>query len=78
MVCADVFVSQYAIKRDFGPNLFSLYNPGQDDPIFQIDANLGFSGALLVSCKHVAYFVIHVSKHLTTHLFRTDFYNHLM
>ena len=41
-------------------------------------ANLGYSGALLVSCKHVAYFMIHVSKHLTTYLFRTDFYNHLM
>ena len=78
MVCADVFVSQYAIKRDFGPNLFSLYNPGQDDPIFQIDANLGYSGALLVSCKYVPYFVIDASKHLATHLSRTEFCNHLM
>ncbi|KAK0199846.1 glycoside hydrolase family 95 protein [Desarmillaria ectypa] len=37
----------YTIDRDFGPNLFSLYDPSSSNPIFQIDANLGFPGALL-------------------------------
>ncbi|KAJ3802095.1 glycoside hydrolase family 95 protein [Lentinula aff. detonsa] len=37
----------YTIYEDFGPNLFSLYDPGDTDPIFQIDANLGFPGAVL-------------------------------
>ncbi|GAW06942.1 glycoside hydrolase family 95 protein [Lentinula edodes] len=37
----------YTIYEDFGPNLFSLYDPGDIDPIFQIDSNLGFPGALL-------------------------------
>ncbi|KAF5390948.1 hypothetical protein D9757_003944 [Collybiopsis confluens] len=37
----------YTIFEDFGPNLFSLYDPGDVDPIFQIDANLGFPGAVL-------------------------------
>lgn len=39
---------QYTISEDFGPNLLSLYDPGDPDPIFQIDANLGFPGAVLV------------------------------
>ncbi|KIK57466.1 glycoside hydrolase family 95 protein [Collybiopsis luxurians FD-317 M1] len=37
----------YTIFEDFGPNLFSLYDPFDVDPIFQIDANLGFPGAVL-------------------------------
>ncbi|KAF8582540.1 glycoside hydrolase family 95 protein [Ramaria rubella] len=37
----------YSIQRNFGSNLFSLYDPGDTDPIFQIDANLGYPGALL-------------------------------
>ncbi|KAH0579033.1 hypothetical protein H2248_003194 [Termitomyces sp. 'cryptogamus'] len=37
----------YAIDRNFGPSLLSLFNPSDPDPIFQIDANLGYSGALL-------------------------------
>jgi len=37
----------YALQRDFGSNLFSLYDPGDPDPIFQIDANLGYPGAVL-------------------------------
>ncbi|KAH9941246.1 Six-hairpin glycosidase-like protein [Epithele typhae] len=36
----------YALERNFGGNLFSLYNPGSPD-IFQIDANFGFAAALL-------------------------------
>ncbi|KAJ7740936.1 glycoside hydrolase family 95 protein [Mycena maculata] len=37
----------YAIFENFGPNLFSLYDPFDADPIFQIDANLGIPGAML-------------------------------
>ncbi|KAG6877340.1 hypothetical protein C0993_008477 [Termitomyces sp. T159_Od127] len=37
----------YAIDRNFGPSLFSLYNPSDPDPIFQIDANLAYPAALL-------------------------------
>ncbi|KAL0581459.1 hypothetical protein V5O48_000613 [Marasmius crinis-equi] len=37
----------FAISENFGPNLFSLYNPFDPDPIFQIDANLGFPGAVM-------------------------------
>ena len=36
-----LFELQYSLQRNFGPNLFSLYNSGDMDPIFQIDANLG-------------------------------------
>ncbi|KDQ10793.1 glycoside hydrolase family 95 protein [Botryobasidium botryosum FD-172 SS1] len=37
----------YTIYETFGPNLFSLYNPFDPDPLFQIDANLGFPAAVL-------------------------------
>ncbi|KAG8694176.1 hypothetical protein FRC08_008664 [Ceratobasidium sp. 394] len=37
----------YAIERNFAPNLWSLYNPFADDPIFQIDANFGYPAAVL-------------------------------
>ncbi|KAF7760242.1 CAZyme family GH95 [Agaricus bisporus var. burnettii] len=37
----------YCIQRNFGPNLFSLYNPMDPDPIFQIDANLAYPAALM-------------------------------
>ncbi|KAF8066795.1 glycoside hydrolase family 95 protein [Lyophyllum atratum] len=37
----------YAIFLNFGPNLFSLYNPFDPNPIFQIDANLAYPGAVL-------------------------------
>ncbi|KIJ56403.1 glycoside hydrolase family 95 protein [Sphaerobolus stellatus SS14] len=37
----------YTLQRNFGPNLFSLYDPGDSDPIFQIDANLGYPGAVI-------------------------------
>ncbi|EIN05501.1 hypothetical protein PUNSTDRAFT_74418 [Punctularia strigosozonata HHB-11173 SS5] len=37
----------YALSEDFGPNLFSLYDPADPDPIFQIDANLGYPAAVL-------------------------------
>ena len=40
--------SQYAIERNYGPNFFSLYDPFDADPIFQIDANFGYPAALLV------------------------------
>ncbi|GJE92362.1 glycoside hydrolase family 95 protein [Phanerochaete sordida] len=37
----------YAVQRNFAPNLFSMYDPLDTDPIFQIDANLGYPAALL-------------------------------
>lgn len=37
----------FGISENFGANLFSLYNPSQAVPIFQIDANLGLPGAIL-------------------------------
>ncbi|KAI0827198.1 Six-hairpin glycosidase-like protein [Trametes gibbosa] len=37
----------YAVERNFAPNLFSLYSPGGEDAIFQIDANFGYPAALL-------------------------------
>ncbi|KAK1231403.1 hypothetical protein PQX77_005500 [Marasmius sp. AFHP31] len=37
----------FTISENLGPNLFSLYNPSDHDPIFQIDANLGLPGAVL-------------------------------
>ncbi|KAF8811090.1 glycoside hydrolase family 95 protein [Phlegmacium glaucopus] len=37
----------FAIFENFGPNLFSLYNPSDPNPIFQIDANLGYPGAVM-------------------------------
>ena len=40
-------VVQYALERNFAPNLFSLYSAGPG-AIFQIDANFGFAAALLV------------------------------
>ena len=46
-------VLQYALERNFAPNLFSLYTPG-DDAIFQIDANFGFPAAVLVRTSSLA------------------------
>ncbi|KAG6899764.1 hypothetical protein C0995_004972 [Termitomyces sp. Mi166 len=37
----------YAINRNFGLSLFSLYNLSDPDPIFQIDVNLAYPTALL-------------------------------
>ena len=37
---------QYSIERNFAANLFDLYSPGST--VFQIDANFGFTAALLV------------------------------
>jgi len=37
--------TQFALSENFAANLFSLYNPYD---IFQIDANLGFSAAMMV------------------------------
>ncbi|CCO35335.1 hypothetical protein BN14_09452 [Rhizoctonia solani AG-1 IB] len=37
----------YAIERNFGENLWSLYNSFVEDPIFQIDANLGYPAAVM-------------------------------
>ncbi|KEP50433.1 glycoside hydrolase family 95 protein [Rhizoctonia solani 123E] len=37
----------YAIERNFAENLLSLYYPFINDPIFQIDANLGYPAAVL-------------------------------
>jgi len=42
----DVF--KYAVRQNFGYNLFSLYDPFSTvSPIFQIDANLGLPAVLL-------------------------------
>lgn len=38
----------YAVERNFAENLWSVYNPGVVEAIFQIDANLGFPGAVMV------------------------------
>jgi len=35
----------YAIETNFAPNLFDIYTPGSD--VFQIDANFGYSAAVL-------------------------------
>jgi alpha-L-fucosidase 2 len=43
---------QYAVERNYGPNLFSLYDPLDTSPIFQIDANFGYPAAVLVSTIH--------------------------
>ncbi|KAJ6536950.1 Six-hairpin glycosidase-like protein [Mycena capillaripes] len=37
----------FGIFENFGANLFSLYDPFDSVPIFQIDANLGLPGAVL-------------------------------
>ncbi|KAF9465865.1 glycoside hydrolase family 95 protein [Collybia nuda] len=37
----------YGIFTNFGPNLFSLYDPADANPIFQIDANLAYPSALM-------------------------------
>ncbi|KAF9479522.1 hypothetical protein BDN70DRAFT_983597 [Pholiota conissans] len=37
----------FAMSENFGANLFSLYNPYDPDPIFQIDANFGFPAAVM-------------------------------
>ncbi|KXN85658.1 putative alpha-fucosidase A [Leucoagaricus sp. SymC.cos] len=37
----------YCIQRNFGSNLYSLYDPGNQNPIFQIDANLAYPAAVM-------------------------------
>ncbi|THH07645.1 hypothetical protein EW145_g3244 [Phellinidium pouzarii] len=37
----------YAIQRNFAENLFSVYDPTDSNPIFQIDANLGYPAAVM-------------------------------
>lgn len=37
----------YCIQRNFGTNLYSLYNPDDRSPIFQIDANLAYPAAVM-------------------------------
>ncbi|KAF8664131.1 hypothetical protein AX16_000821 [Volvariella volvacea WC 439] len=46
---ADQFyhILTYAIDINFGANLFSLYNPYNPDPIFQIDANLAYPATVM-------------------------------
>ncbi|KAE9402567.1 glycoside hydrolase family 95 protein [Gymnopus androsaceus JB14] len=41
------FELTYTLYENFAPNLFSLYDPFDPVPIFQIDANFGFPAALL-------------------------------
>ncbi|PFH51636.1 glycoside hydrolase family 95 protein [Amanita thiersii Skay4041] len=45
----DMFYHEltYCLFENFGPNLFSLYNPFDPNPIFQIDANLAYPGAVM-------------------------------
>jgi len=57
----------FAIFENFGANLFSLYDPGSANPIFQIDANLGYAGALLnalIQAPDVASYTIPLSVSL--------------
>ncbi|PPQ70422.1 hypothetical protein CVT24_013172 [Panaeolus cyanescens] len=42
----------FAISENFGANLFSLYNPYEPVPIFQIDANLAYPAALMNGLIH--------------------------
>ncbi|TDL22531.1 glycoside hydrolase family 95 protein [Rickenella mellea] len=37
----------YTLERDLSTNLMSMYKPSDANPVFQIDANLGFPGALM-------------------------------
>lgn len=39
---------KYYIKRNFAANLFSIYDPTDPDPVFQIDANLAHPAAVMV------------------------------
>lgn len=43
---------QYCIERNFAANLFSMYNPFDPNPIFQIDANLAYPSAVMVRPNH--------------------------
>lgn len=52
-------LEKYALKENFGPNLFSLYNPFADDPIFQFDANGAYPGAVVVR-SHDFHFPLHL------------------
>jgi alpha-L-fucosidase 2 len=45
------------VAVNFGPNLFSLFDPSSSDPIFQIDANLGYPAAVLVGEVALLFFV---------------------
>ncbi|KAF9042885.1 glycoside hydrolase family 95 protein [Panaeolus papilionaceus] len=42
----------FAISENFGANLFSLYNPYEPVPIFQIDANFGYPAAVMNGLIH--------------------------
>ncbi|KAF5354030.1 hypothetical protein D9756_007184 [Leucocoprinus leucothites] len=39
----------YCIQRNFAANLFSIYNPTDPNPVFQIDANLAYPAAVMNS-----------------------------
>lgn len=41
-------MTQFALHENFGANLFSLYDPADADPVFQIDANFGYPAAVMV------------------------------
>ncbi|KAH8109494.1 glycoside hydrolase family 95 protein [Phellopilus nigrolimitatus] len=43
--CWAQFGMRYAIQRNFAENLFDIYEPS--DPIFQIEANLGYPAAVM-------------------------------
>ncbi|CAE6463560.1 unnamed protein product [Rhizoctonia solani] len=38
---------KYGIERNFAFNLWSIYDASETDPTFQIDANMGYSGAVI-------------------------------
>ncbi|EJD07952.1 glycoside hydrolase family 95 protein [Fomitiporia mediterranea MF3/22] len=46
---SDMFYHEltYAVDRNFAENLFSIYDPADPNPVFQIDANFGYTAAAM-------------------------------
>ena len=53
------WMTQFAVSENFGENLFSLYDPSDSEAIFQIDGNLGYSAAVMVSVWLIAKWLSH-------------------